>query len=90
MNLSDEELKIIQELAKKFEIGSVYIFGSTLEDNAPRNDIDIAVADVPAGMFFKFYGLLLRKLEYPVDIVDLSIKNSVTDIIAKEAVKIYG
>ena len=90
MNLTDEELNIIQELAKKFEIGSVYIFGSALEDNTTRNDIDIAVADVPAGMFFKFYGALLRRLGHQVDIVDLSIKNSVTKIITREAVKIYG
>lgn len=85
---SDKET-IIQD-AKKYNVSSVYLFGSSLDDNREATDIDLGVKGVPPKLFFKFYGELLRKLSKPVDLVDLSKKSLFNQIVEEEGVKIYG
>ena len=76
--------------ARAAGIRSVYIFGSVLAEARDPADIDVAVKGVPPGTFFRFCATLLRRLSKPVDVVDLDERNPVTDLIAKEAVKIHG
>ena len=90
MSITDRDLMTITTAAKRFGIGSVYLFGSALEDDVIPKDIDIAVKNVPPGTFFSFYAFLMERLSQPIDIVDLSAGNAVTSIIESEAKKIYG
>ena len=87
--ISDKEKRIIISCAKKYKIPLVYLFGSAV-NNMEYNDIDLAVKGIRPEYFFKFYGELLRNLEKPVDLVDLSENTLFTQIILKKGVKIFG
>lgn len=90
MNISTHDMETIRGAAERFGVGAVYVFGSSLATEGEARDIDLAVAGVPPGVFFKFYGSLLRRLSREVDVVDLTADSLVTRLIAREAVKIYG
>ena len=62
-------------IARKYGIGKMYLIGSSLRKEPSKvNDYDFAVADIPPGNFFKFYGELLRTMSKNVDVIDLSGK----------------
>ena len=88
--LSKKDKEIITRCAKKYEVSSIYLFGSVLDENDEYNDIDLAVKGIKPGVFFKFYGELLRHLSRPVDLVDLSKKSLFNQIIEEKGVVIYG
>ncbi len=88
--ISEKEKQIIIECARKFKVSTLYIFGSSLEDNTDYNDIDLAVRGIKPELFFDFYGELLRKLSKPVDVVDLSQDSLFNRIIEEKGRKIYG
>lgn len=61
------------EIAKKYDIGKMYLIGSSLyKEPSEVNDYDFAVMDIPPGNFFKFYGELLQAMPKNVDIINLS------------------
>jgi hypothetical protein len=66
-------------------VGKVYLVGSSLyKDPDQVQDYDFAVADVPPGKFFLFYGELLRAMNKNVDLIDLSGKpNKLKDIVMR-------
>ena len=84
-----DKLKII-ELAKKYKLSSVYLFGSSLDRNNKSNDIDLGVKGIPPKLFFKLYGELIRSLSKSVDLIDLSKKSSFNTVVEKNGEKIYG
>ena len=68
-----DEINKAVEIAKKYEVGQLYLIGSSLyKEPAEIHDYDFAVRDVPPGKFFKFYGELLRVMSKNVDLIDLS------------------
>jgi hypothetical protein len=67
-----DELERAIEIAKKYRIGKLYLVGSSLYDAEKARDYDFAVADVPDGAFFMFYGELFRTMSKNVDLIDLS------------------
>ncbi len=77
-------------MQKKYEVSSIYLFGSSLDKDPESNDIDLAVEGIRPNVFFKFYGELLRSLSKPVDLIDLSRKSLFNRIIEEKGVKIYG
>ncbi|MFX0141867.1 MAG: nucleotidyltransferase family protein [Candidatus Hodarchaeota archaeon] len=87
--INEDEKEIIIQCAKKYNVSSVYLFGSSLNQHE-YHDIDLAVSGIKPSLFFKFYGELLRKLPKPVDLVDLSVKSLFTKLIEEQCVKIYG
>ena len=88
--ISKREKESIIRCAEKYEVSSIYLFGSSLDRNSEYNDIDLAVKGIKPEVFFKFYGELLRSLSKPVDLVDLSKKSLFNQIIEEKGVKIYG
>ncbi|MDI6784272.1 MAG: nucleotidyltransferase domain-containing protein [bacterium] len=88
--LNEKDKEIIIQYAKRYQVGSVYLFGSSLNEEATATDIDLGVTGLVPKYFFKFYGELLRHLSKPVDIVDLSKRTSFTQIIIEKGIKIYG
>ena len=57
--IQQNELAKAIELAKKYGVGKLFLFGSALY-KAPEeiNDYDFAVLDFPPGIFFRFYGVV--------------------------------
>jgi hypothetical protein len=85
------ELDKAVEIAKKYGVGKLYLIGSSLTAKTERaKDYDFAVADVPEGFFFKFYGELFRTLSKNVDLIDLSGKaTKFKNAVVKEGKIIY-
>lgn len=88
--LSPLDKATIEELARRYDVGRVLLFGSSATDPSEANDIDLAVEGLASSRFFSFYADLLFGLSKPVDLVDLSRKSKFTDIIRREGVPVYG
>ena len=88
--ITERDKEVIVQYARKYAVSSVYLFGSSTDEGAGANDIDLAVKGIAPKLFFKFYGELLRSLSRPVDLVDLSQKSLFNQIVEERGVKIYG
>ena len=88
--ITENDKETIIQYAKKYNVSSMYLFGSSLDDNQEAADIDLGVKGIVPKLFFKFYGELLRNLSKPVDLVDLSKKSLFNQIVEEKGVKIYG
>ena len=87
--LLETDRSAIVEVANRYGVRQVLLFGSSLDQDKDTTDIDIAVDGIAPGLFFKFYGELIFKLSKPLDVVDLSMNNSFTDVIRKEGLVIF-
>ena len=87
--INEEDKEKIINLARKYKVSSIHLFGSSLSSSTP-NDIDLGVKGINPGLFFEFYGELLTSLSKPIDLVDLSVKSLFNSIVEKKSVKIYG
>jgi uncharacterized protein len=88
--ISEEEKSIITDVASKYEVKRVILFGSSLESDTNYNDIDLGVEGVKPGKFFEFYGKLMFALTKPVDIVDLKNDTAFNRLVKRDGVLIFG
>lgn len=88
--ISETDKKIIQQFAKKYNVSSIILFGSSLEKNKKANDIDLGVKGIEPRLFFKFYAELFKHLSKPAHLIDLSKKSLFNDLVEETGVKIYG
>ena len=88
--ISSEDKYKILEIAQKYSISKLYLFGSNLKDKRDSNDIDIAVDGITDSLFFKFYGELIFSLSKPVDLIDLKKKTLLNEMIKSEGILLYG
>ncbi|MEK7729726.1 MAG: hypothetical protein AAB354_15070 [candidate division KSB1 bacterium] len=88
--LLDHDLNLIRECAAAYEVGELFLFGSSLRNPETANDIDLGVLGIEPSRFFAFYGDLLMKLDKPVDLVDLSESSKFTALIFKHGARIYS
>jgi len=88
--ITEKEKEIILQCAKKYDVSSIFLFGSSIEKGRESNDIDLGVKGIKPKLFFKFYAELFKYLPKSVDIVDLSKKSLFNDIIEETGIKIYG
>ena len=86
---TEDKSKII-EISKKYGIARVLLFGSSINQNTESNDIDIAIEEIDASRFFKFYGELILSLSKPVDVIDLNHKTKLNEVILSEGLQLYG
>ncbi len=87
--ISEKDRAIILKYAKKYNLSTVILFGSSVE-RKNANDIDIGIKGIEPGHFFEFYGELLLSLPKRIDIIDLSRENSFNKLVEKEGIKLYG
>ena len=88
--IKEMEKDIILQCAKKYNVSSIFLFGSSVMKDREANDIDIGVKGIEPRLFFKFYAELFKYLPKPVDLVDLSKKTLFNDLVEENGVKIYG
>ena len=88
--ITEYEKDVIFQYAKKYNVSSVFLFGSSIEKDEGANDIDLGVRGIEQKLFFKFYAELVKHLSKPVDLVDLSQKSLFNDIVEETGVRIYG
>ena len=88
--ISEDDRSKIVEIAKRFGVTKVLLFGSCADPHEEGRDIDLAVEGVRPSEFFDLYGKLMFSLSKPVDLVDLADETKFTDIVRREGVPIYG
>jgi predicted nucleotidyltransferase len=88
--ITEEDKDMIIRCAKRYNVKSVILFGSSTRDDIESNDIDIGVKGIDPRLFFKFYVELFKRLPKPVDLVDLSRKSLFNDLVEETGVRIYG
>ena len=87
--ISSEFEKTITAYAKEFDVGAVWLFGSSLGDESAARDIDLAVEGISPDLFLKFYARLFLALPKPVDLIDFSEDTSITSVVRATGVRIY-
>jgi len=87
--ISPEIEKTTEDCAREFDVGAVWLFGSSLGEQADARDIDLAVEGLPPSRFLKFYARLFWALPKPVDLVDMSQDLPIAAIIRSQGVRIY-
>lgn len=88
--ISDKDKIKLIELAKKYNVSKIYLFGSHLDSQNEPNDIDLAVEGIADSEYFKFYGELIFNLSKPVDLIDLKKKSLFNKTVISEGYLLYG
>ena len=88
--ISEKDKNTIIDLAEKYKISRLVLFGSSIDANREANDIDLAVEGLPENQFFKFYGELIFSLSKPVDLVDIGRESRFKEMIVEEGIRLYG
>jgi uncharacterized protein len=86
--ISDRDKQTIKETAAKYSVKRVVLFGSSLFPDKEGHDIDIGIEGIDEKDFFTFYGELLYALSKPVDVVDLSVKTPLIQLIEQEGISL--
>jgi len=88
--ISNEDKYRLLEIAKKYKVSKLYLFGSNIELEREPNDIDLAVEGIADSLFFKFYSELIFALSKPVDLIDLNKKSLLNTMVKSEGILLYG
>ena len=88
--ISNEDKYRLTEIASRYNVAKIYLFGSNLDAEREPNDIDLAVEGISDALFFKFYSELIFSLSKPVDLVDLKNKSLLNKIVKSEGILLYG
>jgi predicted nucleotidyltransferase len=88
--ITESDEKIILQYAKKYNVSSIILFGSSLENGKKANDIDLGVKGIEPQLFLKFYAELYKYLSKPVHLIDISKKSLFNDLVEETGAKIYG
>ena len=88
--IPDKDKDIILQYAKKYNVASVILFGSSTRKDTESHDIDLGVKGLEPRLFFKFYAELFKHLSKPVDLVDLSKRSLFNSLVEESGVRIYG
>lgn len=86
--ITEKDRETIQELARKYQISKVLLFGSSLSESAESRDIDIAIEGIADKDYFSFYGELLCRLSKPVDVIDLTKKSKFVELVLREGIRL--
>ncbi len=87
--ISDEDKYRLFEIAKKYEVSKIYLFGSNLDPERDSNDIDLAVEGISDSLYFKFYSELIFAMSKPVDLIDIKKKSILSTIVKAEGILLY-
>jgi predicted nucleotidyltransferase len=88
--ISVDDSKTIRELAAKYSLKKVLLFGSAARQDSGYRDIDLAVEGIRPQDFFRFYGELMSRLSVPVDLLDMSRPKRFSRIVYREGISLYG
>lgn len=85
--------KIVQELATKYDVERVFLFGSYARgEETPESDVDLRVdmADSPTWSYFNFFSDLEEHLGISVDLVESDgMPDYLLEEVRKDEVKLF-
>ena len=82
--LSVTDRQMIADLAVKYAVKGVFLFGSAAKLDAGYRDIDLAIEGIRPQDFFRLHGELLSHLSRPVDLIDLDEPSPFTRFLREE------
>ena len=88
--VSKEDRNRIAQVARKYGVARMLLFGSNVDPQHEGRDIDLAVEGIAPSMFFTLYRDLIFALSKPVDLIDLADDTPFAEIVRREGVPIYG
>lgn len=88
--ISEHDKTAILDLARRYDVRQILLFGSSADPKREAADIDLAVDGIVPERFFSFYGELIFALSKPVDLIDLSADTKFTRLIHREGVPLYA
>ena len=88
--ISEKDKTAIIDLARRYDVRRLLLFGSAADPAGQANDIDLAVEGILPEKFFAFYGDLLFALSTPVDLIDLAVDTAFNRLIRREGILLYG
>ena len=88
--ISEQDKATIVDIARRYGVRGVLLFGSSSDPKREANDIDLAVEGIVPQDFFSFYGDLLFALSKPVDVIDLSNDTKFNRLVYREGIRLYG
>ena len=88
--ISERDKATIIDIARRYDVGQILLFGSGADQKREAKDIDLAVEGVQPEQFFSFYGELLFALSKPVDLIDLSNDTKFNRLVYREGIRRYG
>lgn len=88
--ISEQDKATIIDIARRYDVEGVLLFGSSTDPNRQADDIDLAVEGIAPEKFFSFYGDLLFGLSKPVDLIDLSNDTKFNRLVYSEGIRLYG
>ena len=88
--ISEQDRINIVNIALRYNVGGILLFGSSADPKRQATDIDLAVEGIVPEQFFSFYGELIFALSKPVDLIDLSSNTSFNKLIYRDGIRLYG
>ncbi|MDI6782277.1 MAG: nucleotidyltransferase domain-containing protein [bacterium] len=89
--MDEKDKHSIIEIAVKYGIKKVYLFGSALyTDYAKVNDIDIGIVGIKSGSYFNFVTDVSDQVSKNIDVIDMEFNPKFAYFIEKEGTVIYG
>jgi predicted nucleotidyltransferase len=87
--ISEQDKATIVDIARRYDVKQVFLFGSGADPKAEADDFDVAVEGILPEEFFSFYGDLLFALSKPVDLIDLSSNTKFNRLVYREGIRLY-
>ncbi len=87
--IATEDKKTITQLAERYQVTRLLLFGSGADSQREARDIDLAVEGLSPEKFFRFYGDLLFGISKPVDLIDLLQDSRFTRLVRREGLPLY-
>ena len=88
--ISEQDKAKIIDIANRYHVREILLFGSSIDENRKAKDIDLAVAGIAPEDFFNFYGDLLFEVSQPIDLIDLSNNTKFNRLVYRDGIRIYG
>ena len=88
--ISEQDKATIIDIARRYGVRGILLFGSSADPKREADDIDVAVEGIVPERFFSFYGDLLFSLSKPVDLIDLSSDTKFNKLVYREGIRLYG
>jgi predicted nucleotidyltransferase len=88
--ISEQDKATIVDIARRYGVRGVLLFGSSADPKREADDIDLAVEGIVPEKFFSFYGDLIFGLSKPVDLIDLSSDTKFNRLVYREGIRLYG
>lgn len=88
--ISEQDKAAIVDIARRYDVKGILLFGSSVDPNRGAKDIDLAVEGIAPARFFDFYGELLLTLSKPVDLVELSRDSKFNRLVYRDGVRLYS